>query len=352
MKIRNYLYIGMMLSMLMVVSCTDEAEQEDGDTLNLLSYTPELREVTATRAAIVPTGYIPYLTMHPEAVAEHHAIGVYLTVPAKNNRARYRRFVYMTDHWQSYAVVQENVEYYIYGFMPMSGAEETSITPYQDDYSRGAELTLRGVNSLSHTDVCVLVGVKGVENVTDDIEVSPGSFYYMGKGRDKNNVYMLFNHLYSAIQFSIRIGDGYAGLRRVRLKSMKLKSTNSEKVDVQVSLRPGDTPVSEVSFPTRGATGCEVVLLDTETDLTTSYVPIGDLCYFFSSSAQNMTLESVYDVYDRYGNLVRENCKSVNTLDFLSLLVAGDKRNVKLTVDPTYIYQLSEDDVDSPFLVQ
>jgi len=349
-----WLGIGMILSMLMM-ACADDHEQEggEGDTLKMLTYTRGLQDVEATRSAVVtlPTGYVEYTALHPEAATENHAVGIYLTMAAEDgNKAKYSRFAYEGDQWHSYAVVMEGLTYYIYGFLPISGADHASITPYQDNYSKGADLTLHSVKCLSDIDLCMLVGLQGVENVDDDVEVPLGSFYYKGKAQDKNHLYALFNHLCSAVQFSIRVSEQYASLRKVRLKSVKLKAATAETVDVTVAMRPGETPVANISIPPVSSQGCEVVLLDTESELTTSYVPLGDQWFFFSSMGSGMKLESVYDVYDLDDNLVRENCVSENTLNFLSALNAGDKRDVKLTVSPTYLYQLSDDDLDSPTL--
>lgn len=354
---RIWVCMGILISMLLV-TCTDEhqgydAFEGEGDTLRLMTYAKSLNDVQTTRAGnvTVPTNYISYTTMHPEAIAENHAIGIFQTVPAKNNQAKYSRFVYEGDHWHSYAIVKENEIYYIYGFLPISGADHASITPYQDDFSQGAELTLHEVKSLSDTDVCILVGLTGVENVDDETEVALGNFRYQGKGRDKNNIYLLFNHLYTAVQFKIHVSERFASLRQIRLKTVKLKSQTPEKVEATVRLLPGESPLANVTLPQKSSTSCEVTLLDTDLDLTTSSVNLGEQYYFFNSFATYMTLESTYDVYDRYGNLVRENCKSVNKLDFLYGLRPGDRRNVDLLVDPTYIYQLSEEDLDEPFIV-
>ena len=60
-----------------VSSCSDDSEPMDEDTLELLSYSREMEEVT--RTATVPAGYQLYVTQHPEVVEEGHAICAYLT---------------------------------------------------------------------------------------------------------------------------------------------------------------------------------------------------------------------------------------------------------------------------------
>ena len=333
---------------MLMVSCTDDNEgREKGYTLELMTYASQLEDVTpiaSNRAPSAPTGYEPYVTQHPEAVEESHAIGLFLTLPPTDYT--YRRFVYETDHWKSYAVVQQSKTYYFYGFLPMSAVENPTITPYSGNFSQGATITLPNLKSLGDKDVCVITGVKGSEDPTDDVTVTAGTYVFQAKGRDQNNVSLLFDHIYSAIQFSIRVDAVYGALRTVRLKSVVLKTETAATVDASIEFRPYLTPT--VTFTQKGTEKGQVVLLDTERELTTSYEKLGNLIYLARSARADLKLVSVYDIYDRYGNLLREDCVSENKLDVLSTVDRGQKRNVKLTVDPTYILQLSEDDVDNP----
>jgi hypothetical protein len=47
---------------------------------------------------------------------------------------------------------------------------------------------------------------------------------------------------------------------------------------------------------------------------------------------------------------VRENCVAVNSLAGidLSTVTRGKKTTLTLTVEPTYLYQLSDDELDNP----
>ena len=56
---------------------------------------------------------------------------------------------------------------------------------------------------------------------------------------------------------------------------------------------------------------------------------------------------TTYDVYDRKGNLIRENSEATNKLPNLAA-VRGQKVQVNLTVNPTYLYVLSDPDLDNP----
>lgn len=325
-----------------VSSCSDDSEPMDEDTLELLSYSREMEEVT--RTATVPAGYQLYVTQHPEVVEEGHAICAYLTIAPSD--ASPRRFVYETDHWHSNAIVKNGVDYYIYGYLPMGAIENTTIEPVESDYSSGAYLTLQGLETFSEKDVCVVVGVKGAESVADNVSVIPGYYYYQGKGKDKNHVYLLFDHLYSAVSFSIRVASDYAAMRRIRLKSVVMKTETTEKVNARIKFEAGEASIVSVAYTPRGTAKGERVLLDEERDLTTSYVSFGEICYFAGAARSNLKLVSVYDVYDQEGNLLRENCTAENKLDVLSTIKSGEKRNVKLTVEPTYLHVLSDADLD------
>ena len=66
--------------------------------------------------------------------------------------------------------------------------------------------------------------------------------------------------------------------------------------------------------------------------------------------SNSLTLVCTYDVYDKQGNLVRQECTAENKLQSVTL-TRGEWRTVNLTVNPTYLYVLSEPDLDNPTVV-
>ena len=68
-------------------------------------------------------------------------------------------------------------------------------------------------------------------------------------------------------------------------------------------------------------------------------------------------LTSVYDVYDKNSNLIRKDCTAENTLkikelfDGQTVTKRGNKYNVYMTILPTFLYMLSEPDLDNPTVV-
>ena len=72
--------------------------------------------------------------------------------------------------------------------------------------------------------------------------------------------------------------------------------------------------------------------------------------------ADNLVLQCTYDVYDKNvttehldGNLVRANCVAENKLPENRVKAEVNQRTLlTITVNPTYLYVLSEPDLDNP----
>jgi hypothetical protein len=66
-----------------------------------------------------------------------------------------------------------------------------------------------------------------------------------------------------------------------------------------------------------------------------------------------LVLTSEYDVYDKDGNLIRQNCTAENKLPVTpdEQWKSGNRIVVPLTVEPTYLYVLSEPDLDNPTII-
>ena len=270
-------------------------------------------------------------------------------------------FVYNTESkkWTSTIGVKETKNY-IYGFSPSSAAAGTisPLTSDATDYSAGAKMTLNNLSAVGGEDLCVVVGVKGV--TTEAAAGTPdfGTFYFEKQGT-ANYVSLLLDHLYAAIEFKIKIGAKYNELRDIYLKKMELQSskTVSQAIVTLTANTAGTNPMS-VSFTSSDKAQTNAVY-DYGTDasttqglqLTTDGTPFVSYCAPIEGmGSSNLKLICTYDVYNKKGTKVRENCVAENSLAGLSGLTIdrGKKSVVNLTVEPTYLYQLSEDELDNP----
>ena len=202
-----------------------------------------------------------------------------------------------------------------------------------------------------------MVGVKGA---TADASVTPdfGTFEFKKQGTS-NYVSLLLDHLYAAIEFKIKIGSKYNELRDICLKKMELQSakTVSQAVVTLTANTAGTNPLTDVKFTSSDNAQANTVY-DYGTDASTTtgrQLTVGgtsfvSYCAPITGIEGNLKLVCTYDVYNKKRTKVRENCVAENSLAGLSglTIARGKKSVINLTVEPTYLYQLSEDELDNP----
>lgn len=245
------------------------------------------------------------------------------------------------DVWQSLLEVEKGTTYYLYGYMPADDITKPTISAVNGDYSKGAKFTFSDLPAVTNEDICVLVGAKK----TADGAATAGSFTYVAE--EVNSVNLLFSHIYAALDINIKVGDDYDKLRTIRLCAMQLVS-NIEKASLTITLN-NDGSKMTVSAPVTSGTGstADIIINNGEgMDLTTTAQDIAG--FFAPGFPGTITLVSTYDVYDKKGNLLRENCVAENKLPDLSGITTGQRKVLTLSVEPTYLYMLSEPDLDSP----
>lgn len=281
-------------------------------------------------------------------------------------------FTYATGTgWTSNLTVKEERQYYLYGYMPdpmtrtTSGENDTIVVskPEGGKYSDGVDIKMTGLPSITTEDVSVVVGVQRVDGIgTNTPDVTEGDFSYVSGIWGLNYVNLLMAHIYAGLELNFKLDADYAKLRSIHLKTITL-STNYGQVDATVQLRQGKgieqatfTKVesSSASAPVEilSAESAETVL---DERYTVTSLSINKLAYCFPSifSAEGATLSitTTYDVYDRTKNTNLGERTSTNRLRITaSAIQPGQKKRVILTVQPTYLYILSDGDLDNPVI--
>lgn len=75
--------------------------------------------------------------------------------------------------------------------------------------------------------------------------------------------------------------------------------------------------------------------------------------YFGDWLKNDLYLVSTYDVYDKKGNLTRENCTATNKLPSSKTNIGiGVQDSITLTVNPSYLYVLSDPDQDPKVVIK
>lgn len=363
--------------MAVLASCSADHSEEPRATLTMqlqpsvAGYEEVVRQPT-TRSWTPPTGFYPYSSMASWFPSQENItnrnIGIYFTRGTSADLTG--QFIYVAskdEWWTTIELEQSGVignTYYLYGYVPFDRSITTTLTPPAGGFSAGATLTLSGLPTVTPTEVCVVVGVKKGSSADNDGGIKLGQFDYELNSGDNNYVFLLFDHIYSALRLRINVNEDYNALRTIRLKRMTLTPYEGDAAvksattaTVSLSANPdGLSPINSITF-TPDATSAdvdEVVLFEPAEgtdgiDLTTTYT---DFCgNFMPQGITRFKLVSEYDVYDKQGNLVRPDQRAENKLDIATLfppasqLMHGRMFTLNLTVNPTYLYVLSEPDL-------
>jgi len=330
------------MTAVLLTACSSDDSGAQGVTtggplhvVHLMPYTTSYVEPTSGHRA-APAGYGAYPV---EAGTE---MGVYVLLPEDYAAPEEQLIRYDGSKWHAYFSVEKNKDYVVYGYLPKATGMSSTLTKSTAD---AATLTITGMKAITTDDICIITGVN--DNETG---LKEGSFSWSeGVLADDYYIYMLLNHLYASLRFSMKVDATYAELRTIKLKSVTL-STNNSSVSAAITLTHNTTgamPITNVSYTSTGSDS-EVVIFSDDDGLALSPVTpkVIDGC-FAPTLSGNLTLTTSYDVYDRYGNLVRANCTATNKLPNLEA-TRGQRVQLNLMVSPTYLYVLSDPDLDNP----
>ena len=302
--------------------------------IQVMTYASHFAETELSHRA-APTGFSAYT---PDKTTN---MGIYMLLPADWPTPKEEKIIY-TNKWHAYFEVDANTTYTVYGYMPKTGDMSSSLAKSTAD---AATLTISNIKPITTDDICIITGVKAA-----DEGLKEGQFSWSWPiGDDNYKIYILMDHLYAAALFRLKIDAEYAQLRTIKLKTMTLR-TDYGSVIATITLThntTGASPISNVVFAASGSSDAVLVFnSDTGTALDKD-TPVDINACFAPTLSNNLTMITTYDVYDRKGNLIRENSTATNKLPDLAA-VRGQKVQVNLTVNPTYLYVLSEPDLDNP----
>lgn len=346
------------------------------------------RSVGITRAWVPPSGYYLYTNSQVYGLFEeqtdlfYKSIDVFFTRDSK--APLHGTFSYKTNDsneskWKLNMDIEDTDDYYVYGYIPKEVVSSANIVG-NSNYSEGAVLTLEGIKTVTHSDLCVIVGASEGPNENSPEHLATGNFMVNAKKvqmssatGNRNYIYLLFDHLYSALAFNFTIDVSYNALRTIKLRKLELigyadaNGTNIKaKYDVEVKLKKSTdgttTPIEEVKFtpdPTSDNLAMEPIYED-KTGTGVALDPVTPTAYmgcFVPGVNTYFKLRSTYDVYDKatVPNLIRKGCEAENTIDLRQMFetsgtLRGQMFQLTIKVQPTYLYMLSEPDLDNPTL--
>lgn len=332
-------YWLMVIGLLLITGCSSDStgtgEQRTDNTasfLQVMPYVANYQEGGSLMRAAVSAGYKEYTPAHDIV------IGLYVLKNGEPVDNTVKLISYSNHDWHSQTTVEKDVSYTIYGFMPKKEPISSSISKSGDVVT----LTLSNIGTVCADDICFITGVK---DETGDL--LQGQFGYTGK-KSGNFIRLLLDHLFASVKFNFSVDADYSKLRTIKLKSLKL-TTSSAPMTAAITLTPNTTGAypATVEFISQGGESTPATFFEsTEGEqiptTTTSFV-----CCFAPSASSTLSLVTTYDVYDSKGNLIRKKCEAKNKLPDLEAQ-RGCQVTLNLKVAPTYLYQLSEPDLDNP----
>lgn len=353
------------VTVLLLTACTQDPvpadQQTKLQTLTLIPYSQAFFNAEEMPTRALPTGYVRYEELYP--MTTFTSIYVKLAQDATTAEKSYN--IRLVDgEWKAQLDIKDET-YYIYGFMPSEMATGITIAKKDGSFANGATMTINNLDVLTPADVCVVVGVKRADVPTniEDSGIQLGQFEYQGS-TENNYLYLLLKHIYAGLHFKMHIDSEYAKLRTIVVKNITLttKEEISNKINLTVNLTANNTGTDpctgDITYVSTGTTTHATTTL--YNDATGFEVPIQSpedfIGCFAPGKCSEFNLTSTYDVYDRKGNLIRMNQTATNHINAEALgisndintLKAGEIYTIDLKIQPTFLYVLSDPDLDNP----
>ena len=327
----------MLLSVMtgMLTACSsDDAPKVNGNTLQIVGFT-RAGETTPADNAYSPLK----LYFYPTEEGTQNGL-----------------FSYTGNVWKSAVEVIANHEYSVYGYAPANNGtcNVTSIS------HEGATLTISGLTTVNAEDVCIVVGVQQLESPSTPKNISLGKFDFTGKA-EHNYINVLVDHIYASLQCQFKVDATYNAIRSIHVKKLELATTKtypSGKMTVSLAANESQSnPITSLAWDLdEGEPRDPITIFKANTNVpeivlgTDWSVPFGMGCYVPDTDVTDgMTLITTYDIYDRKDNLIRQGCKATNQVgNMLADHTRGQRVTLRISVEPTYLYQLSDPDLDNP----
>lgn len=329
--------LTMMLSVMggLLTACSsDDTPKEEGNTLQIVGFT-RAGDTTPADYAYSPLKLYFYDEVDGQQTGQ---------------------FFYNGTIWKSAVEVTANHKYSVYGYAPATGGtcEVTSIN------HSGATLEIRDLTTVNAEDVCIVVGVQQLESPSKPKNISLGKFDFRGQ-TGQNYINVLVDHIYASLQCQFKVDATYNTLRKIHVKKLELKTTLTYPTGTMTASlaanSAGTDPITSLTWdlvdgePKEPITIFEAKDKEHEMVLGTDWsTPFGLGCYVPRADVTGgMTLITTYDIYDRNGNLIRQNCTASNQVaNKLAGHTRGQRVTLRINVAPTYLYQLSDPDLDNP----
>lgn len=329
-EMKHIQYILMMTALVLLAACSQDTADEQPVVLE---------QDAALRISRVSRAF----ASNPE----YGDIRIFLT---NGTTATEGLIKYASSEWTTQLKLKSGTRTYrLYGYMPDD--KVCSISDFNDN---SAVLHIQNIPPMTAKDYCIVTGVRQVDNENDESAAVRGAFSFVYDSKRDTYINLLVDHLYSHVVFYMNVGEDYNAVRTIKIKNMKLQVADISHYNVDITLTK-DVGISSVTPNEIAGTGTyELTMRDSEQEpeltLTTTTT---EVCSGYIIPATTLldkvSLEIDYDIYDKKGNKIAERTAINNLESPLEDLQRGEERILLVTIDPSYLYDLSQK--DPPFVV-
>ena len=119
-----------------------------------------------------PSPYVTYDALNSMFTQQKNLVNrsIYAFFTQNNQTPLEGTFFYkaVDSSWRLSMEIENTGIYYLYGYIPKEDAASATIVSYNSSYSNGAVLTINGLNAVTPSDVCVIIGAKNGRDLADD----------------------------------------------------------------------------------------------------------------------------------------------------------------------------------------
>lgn len=256
------------------------------------------------------------------------------------------------------------------GLMPGNG-QTYDVYAYSGDGRPGMEsgdapMTITGIPIVTAGDPLISVASSAKKKCSDFTPwLTPGNFTTdvielpeteSGESFDDWKISFAMEHLYAGVVLNFSVPESDKIERVFKLKSVELESNTREYIDATVTF--GESGIESVVFDNAsGSNGCRATVFTDDEGLELTGIPTEITASFLPGSVMStvdltgVKMNCTYDVYDRAGQKVRSDCKASNNINFGGTTPRGERRTYNISIIPTYLYQMSDNDPSSPAAV-
>ena len=332
--------------------------------INSANYDEYVDDANSTRQALA----VQAISFYPNSTtrANNH--------PEGNKDAAGTFVPLQSGGWRSGVKVELGFNYDLYVY---SRTMPSSTDPTFTYDGSNTKLSFNGLHLLSATDPLVCIAASGA-TLPDNPDPSTypslqeGSFNIgnieettVENVKSTTKAFLAMDHLYSKATLSFKIDDAYSQLRTIRIKDVQVTTTygtltgthnytfanNKLTLPTESNISVSGSPITINLFEGPNA----VIEPDAGKDyytLTTTSTTFGYFYFLPINPLQTISLSVTYDVCDLAGNVTRANQTATNNNLFAGMANTesgkaerGYNYTINVTVSPTYLYVLSDDDV-------